>query len=221
MLERSSRLGHNFAGDFKEVKKIVFFIDMEKFETEETQISARRLITEFAGEDANNTTLATKHGNEIKKFGIDEIVELKNGMKLLIFFNDPTPVSDTEAVYGPDRLKGDLESLGYKVINETGSDGQIYTIILSYLIEVGRFMGRVIDLGLMAVPNYPQGVASAIHVRANPQLFDTSDSVSGVRNIQPSNLGRDWRYWSINFNWEGERTTRRLMSQVNTVFNHA
>jgi hypothetical protein len=58
-------------------------------------------------------------------------------------------------------------------------------------------------------------------VRAEPQLYELTDSIPNVRNIQPSALGGEWRYWSKNFGWTDERSARRLMSQVNTVFHDA
>ena len=123
--------------------------------------------------------------------------------------------------YGTERLKGDLETLGFKVTILNGSDGQPYAVIRGFEVPVGRFGGLIIDLGIMAVANYPQGVASAIQVKANPQLYETTDTQSGVRNIQPSPLGFEWRYWSKNFNWDGEKSTRRLVSQINRIFEDA
>lgn len=48
-----------------------------------------------------------------------------------------------------------------------------------------------------------------------------SDSVSNVRNVIASSLGAEWRYWSKNFEWTCEKSTRRLLSQVNEIFLHA
>ncbi|MGE3757640.1 MAG: hypothetical protein AB7H97_07785 [Pseudobdellovibrionaceae bacterium] len=123
--------------------------------------------------------------------------------------------------YGAERLKSDLEALGFKVTISNGSDGQPYVVMCGFEIQTGRFVGRSIDLGVMAVANYPQGVASAIQVKANPQLFEKTDSQSGVRNILDSPLGDEWRYWSKNFSWDGEKTTRRLISQINRIFDDA
>jgi hypothetical protein len=64
-------------------------------------------------------------------------------------------------------------------------------------------------------------VASAIHVRANPQLLDNGDSVPGKRNITNSALGAEWRYWSHNLGWADPKTARRLISKVNKVFRDA
>jgi hypothetical protein len=80
---------------------------------------------------------------------------------------------------------------------------------------------RKIDLGIQAPPDFPRTVASAIHVRAQPQLFDAADSIPNVRNITTSVLGPEWRYWSHNFGWSEERSARRLISQVNRIFANA
>ena len=75
-------------------KKIHFFIDKEKFETDQDQLSVRTLLVDFAKEDPSQTTLALKEGNEIKKFtNLDEMVEMKNGMRFIVYHNTPTPVS--------------------------------------------------------------------------------------------------------------------------------
>lgn len=124
-------------------------------------------------------------------------------------------------MYGPQRLKRDLEDLGFKVTLINGSDGQVYAVMLEFEVASGRFAGRIVDLGIMAVANFPQGVAAAIQIKADPQLFEKTDSESGVRNIQDSPLGPEWRYWSKNFNWECEKTTRRLISQINRIFEDA
>ena len=75
-------------------EKIVFFIDKEKFETGQTNLSVRTLLVEFAKEDPSATTLVLKQGNELVKLtDLDQVVEMKNGMKFLVYHNGPTPVS--------------------------------------------------------------------------------------------------------------------------------
>lgn len=123
-------------------------------------------------------------------------------------------------MYGPKRLIADLGELGYKATLVEAGDNQ-FAVISGYEVEIGRFKDRVIDLGIMATADYPRTVAAAIHVQANPQLFEKSDSVANVRNITDSQLGEGWRYWSHNFQWTEERTTRRLISQINGIFKDA
>jgi hypothetical protein len=74
-------------------KRVVFFIDKEKFESDEADLPARTLLVDFAKEDPALTTLATKHGNDLKKYAIDEIVHIENGMKFVVLHNTPTTVS--------------------------------------------------------------------------------------------------------------------------------
>ena len=126
----------------------------------------------------------------------------------------------TTQVYGSERLLADLKNLGFIAEIVASGDGNNYVVIRQYEIEIGRFAGRVIDLGILATPDYPRSVASAIHVKAEPQLLEKGN-VPNVRNITDSGLGTDWWYWSKNFNWNGERNTRRLISQINTIFKDA
>jgi len=123
--------------------------------------------------------------------------------------------------YGIVRLMGELRELGYEVREVTAPSGEKFAVISPFTIPGGRFAGRVIDLALQGTPDFPRTPGSAIHVRAEPQLYDLGDSLPNVRNIQASALGPEWRYWSHNFGWNGERSARRLMSQVNGIFFNA
>ncbi|HMS42148.1 MAG TPA: E2/UBC family protein [Pyrinomonadaceae bacterium] len=124
-------------------------------------------------------------------------------------------------MFGAEKLRLDLENLGYKVEIVNGTDQNQYAVILDYEVLIGRFAGRIIDLGVLATNDYPRSVASAVHIKTQPQLLEKTDSVPNVRNIIDSALGTEWRYWSNNFNWNEERDTRRLISQINTIFKDA
>lgn len=61
-------------------EKIVYFVDKEKFETDQTQLSVRFLLVEKAKEDPTSTTLTLKEGNDTHKFtNLDEMVPMKTG----------------------------------------------------------------------------------------------------------------------------------------------
>ncbi len=78
----------------KKPERIVYFIDKEKFETDQDQLSVRFLLVEQAKEDPSLTTLTLKDGNNTHKYtNLDELVLIKNGMKFVVFHNDPTSVS--------------------------------------------------------------------------------------------------------------------------------
>jgi len=123
--------------------------------------------------------------------------------------------------YGPDRLIDDLRKLGLSVEKAVGSNKEDFAVISAYEIVIGKFAGRVIDLGIQCTANFPITVHSAIHIRAEPQLYEPKDNIPNVRNVTASVLGSEWRYWSQNFGWTEERTARRLMSQINTIFQNA
>ena len=123
-------------------------------------------------------------------------------------------------MYGPDRLLKDLAEMGHEAERMAGADGNVYAVIRGFVVPLGRFADRVIDLGLLAPADYPRSVGSSLHVRAEPQLLEYGH-VPGVRNVIQSPLGPEWRYWSHNFGWSGmERSTRRLLSQINEIFAH-
>jgi hypothetical protein len=124
-------------------------------------------------------------------------------------------------IYGPPRLIEELRTLGYDVQEVKAPNGEKFAVVTSFTVPGGRFADRVIDLGIPATADFPRTAGSAIHVRATPQLYDTGDSMPNVRNIQPSPLGSEWRYWSHNFGWQGERSARHLMTQINGIFLHA
>lgn len=75
-------------------RKFIFFIDKERFETEQPSLSVKTLLVDFAKEDPAQTTLVLKQGNELTKFiDLEEVVALKNSMQFLVYHNSPTPVS--------------------------------------------------------------------------------------------------------------------------------
>ena len=200
--------------------KVVFFIDKEKFEAESSELSVRILLQDFAKEDPSQTTLVLKKGNDLTKFtNLDGVVQLENGMKFLVYHNTPTTVSFT--TYGPERLICDLDAAGYNAELIKGNGNSVFAVIRRFEVLLGRFAGRIIDLGIPATADFPHTVGSSIHVLASPQIFDYGDSVPNVRNITNSALGPEWRYWSRNFNWTEGKTIRRLLSQINEVFEHA
>ena len=197
-------------------EKIEIYIDQEKFTIDNEKQTAADLL-KLAKEDPTETTLVLKLGKDLVKFKDDEDIILKNGMQFVVFHDGPTSVS----YFGPDRFKEELATLGYQPELIIASDNNKYAILREYVIPLGKFSGRKIDLGMLATSDFPNSVTSALHIHANSQLYEKSDTVPNVRNILDSVLGIEWRYWSINFNWDNGYSTRRLMSKINTVFQNA
>ena len=124
-------------------------------------------------------------------------------------------------MYGQERLQKELADLGYTVEMFNGG-GSAFAVISGFDVPVGQFMGRTIELGIPVTPDFPRTVGASIHIKADPQLFDYKDSLSGRRNIIPSPLGSEWRYWSHDFGWQGaERSARLLMNQIKGIFANA
>ena len=130
--------------------------------------------------------------------------------------------------YGIDRLVAEIAALGYESVHKTevrpagSTEALHFGVIPDYEVQVGRFVGRVIALGVPAPADFPRSVGASIHVRAEPQLLDIGH-VPDVRNIIDSPLGLDWRYWSHNLNWGGERekSAARLLQHINAIFDRA
>lgn len=123
--------------------------------------------------------------------------------------------------FGAERLAADLRDLGYEVEVVSDQNQHPFVLIRNFTVELGRFANCVIDLGIPAPPDFPRAVGSSIHIRVTPQLLEPTDNIPNVRNILQSSLGPEWRYWSKNFGWNGERSTRTLMSQINQIFHDA
>lgn len=124
-------------------------------------------------------------------------------------------------IYGSEYFINEFNELGYQPIIVIGSDNRTYAVFKDFEIEIGKFSGKVIDLGLMILPDYPRMVHSSIHVKATPPLFEKTDTLPGVRNIIDSGLGPEWRYWSFAFKAVPDDTAKHLMSQINGVFKRA
>lgn len=78
----------------KKPKKIVFFIDAERFETDKTELSVKTILVDFAHEDPAQTTLALRDGkNLIRLTDLNQMITMKDGMKFIVLHNGPTPVS--------------------------------------------------------------------------------------------------------------------------------
>jgi hypothetical protein len=121
-------------------------------------------------------------------------------------------------MYGAQRLLADLTALKYtdvSLIND--SKGLEYVKISKYEVQIGRFIGRVIDLAIPAPSDYPRTVGASIHIKSDPQLLE-KQNVPNRFNIIDSNLGPEWKYWSFRFTAEEVEPTKNLMEEINGVF---
>jgi hypothetical protein len=121
---------------------------------------------------------------------------------------------------GINRMVADLKNLGYDEVNILkDSSNAEYAVISNFTITVGSFADRVIDLAIPTPANYPQGIASSIHIKAEPILAEKG-RIEGKRNVIDSGLGADWQYWSYSFELRPDNPTSELISQINGIFNN-
>jgi len=74
--------------------EVVFFIDKQQFKSENPDLSVRTLLVDLAKEDPKQTTLASKHGNDLTKYtDLNQVIHIENGMKFIVLHNSPTPVT--------------------------------------------------------------------------------------------------------------------------------
>lgn len=122
------------------------------------------------------------------------------------------------SIYGSVRLIADLRLLEHQVNIIDNIGGIDYVVVCNYLISVGQFSDRVIDLAIPTPKEYPRAIGSSIHIKSNPHLLDYNDTIPRKRNIIESPLGEKWRYWSFRFQINPENPTKDLMSQINGIF---
>jgi hypothetical protein len=121
-------------------------------------------------------------------------------------------------IYGIDKFLIDLSILGYSAEKLAGTDSQNYAVIRNFEIPVGRFQGRIIDLGIPVPNDYPRLIGTSIHIRSVPQLLEYTDTIPNVRNIITSSLGSEWRYWSFRLEVTPGNTTLNVIHQIHGIF---
>ncbi|MCA9675616.1 MAG: hypothetical protein H6806_11070 [Planctomycetes bacterium] len=93
--------------------------------------------------------------------------------------------------------------------------GLDYVVVNNYVVMFGRHKDRRIRLALPCPPDFPVTPPGGMHT--NPRLAQP-----GANSIHNSPLGGDWSYWSRPIpDWQKARTTARIMSHLNTLFERA
>jgi hypothetical protein len=74
--------------------EIVFYVDKQRFVTDQPNQTPRSILQFFAGDNPDETTLVLKEGKEPHKFtNPDEPIVITDGMRFVVFHNTPCPVS--------------------------------------------------------------------------------------------------------------------------------
>jgi len=121
-------------------------------------------------------------------------------------------------LYGIDRFLQDLSELEYAPEKVVAANKTNYAVIRDFEVPVGRFQGRIIDLGIPVPNDYPRLVGSSLQIKSTPHLLEYSDSLPNVRNVIESPLGQEWRYWSFRFEASPENTIQNLIYQIHGIF---
>lgn len=75
-------------------KKIVFFIEKNKFETEAEQLTVKQILVDFGKYNPQENMLVLKQGNDLDELkDLTQIIEMKNGVHFTVFSTKPNPVS--------------------------------------------------------------------------------------------------------------------------------
>jgi len=78
----------------KNEKKVTFFIGKVKHETQETTLTVKQILEDFAKVKTTEKSLALKEGNSHHEYtDINESVNMKNGMHFVLFDKTPTTAS--------------------------------------------------------------------------------------------------------------------------------
>lgn len=120
------------------------------------------------------------------------------------------------------QLEADLRAQGFTTEAATAG-GQTFVLLRDFTVSSGRFEGKIIDLGLEVQPSYPQHLAAALHVKAEPKLLPPGPQPNGYNILEGySALGPDWQYWSFNFTdaWRGGQGAS-LSAIINRVMDNA
>lgn len=178
--------------------EIQFTVDGEQYETRKRELTPNQIISEFGKKDPTTNYLVEIRGtHKVSYQGKgDQEIKLHEGESFQIVSTGPTPVSDCT---GPMAFAEGLRALGYEPETLANSPDHIF---LNYLVEVGRFAGRIFRLGFIVPPDFPNIPPGGPHV--SPQIWpihtgnDVSHPAGGVHQspIFQQGAGGEWQYWS-------------------------
>src|SRR5208283_3362827 len=198
--------------------EIHFTLDGEQYETRHHRLSPNQIISEFGKQDpVTNYLVEIKGTHKISYQGKgDEEIKLHDGMSFQIISTGPKPVSDITGVVA---FAEGLRTLGYEPQSLPNSSDHIF---FNYLVEIGRFAGRVVRLGFIVPPDFPNIPPGGPHVSPHIQPVhagsDVPHPLGGVHGSSSSQFekaaGGSWQYWSRPFvNWaQGKRTVSAYMA---------
>ncbi len=197
--------------------EIHFTVDGEEYKTRKRELTPNQIISEFGKKDPASNYLVQIRGNHKVSYQGkgDQEIKLHECEAFQIVSTGPTPVSDCT---GPTAFSESLRALGYEPATLTSPDH----ILFNYLVEVGRFAGRIVRLGFIVPPDFPNIPPGGPHV--SPQLWPIhtqNDVPHPAGGVHPSprfqqDAGGEWQYWSRPFvDWgKSKRTVAAYMAHI-------
>lgn len=201
-------------------REIHFTVDGEPCETKHRELTPNQIISEFGKQDPATSYLVEIQGNHRVSYKDKGNVEIKlhDGMCFQIISTGPKPVSGCSGAVG---FVDGLRKLGYRPEALPGLPDHVF---FTYLVEVGRFIGRTVRLGFVVPQDFPDIPPSGPHV--SPHICpihpggDKPHPVGGVHDSQSQafqgKAGGDWQYWSRPFvDWaKSKRTVAAYMAHI-------
>jgi hypothetical protein len=118
---------------------------------------------------------------------------------------------------GANEFAKELETSRFKI---TGADGN--RVMFLYEIEVGRFAGRVVELGFVVPNEFPFNPPSGPHLSPHlVPLHPANDLPHPSGGVHASDqFGANWQYWSRPYhNWaKTDRSTRAYLAFIRRLF---
>ncbi|MHB1777990.1 MAG: hypothetical protein ACYCU7_18685 [Acidimicrobiales bacterium] len=194
--------------------EIHFTVDGDPVESEKQVMTPNEIIRQFGeGRDPATNYLVRIEGKNTESYKDkgNVPIELHDGMRFQIISTGPTPVSDDSHRTSIDGFLTGLRELGYEPMIPSEYPDHI---VFDYEVQIGRFAGRKMRIGLVVPSDWPLTPPGGPHV--SPRLHPPrSDGAHPTGHIFPDHsknfasvIGGDWQYWSRPFpNWNTAKKT--------------
>jgi hypothetical protein len=177
---------------------IHIWVDGEEYTTDQRELTANQIITNFGKKDPATNYLVEIQGNHKVSFQGkgDELIKLHNNESFQIVSTGPTPVSSND---GPTVFAEGLRTLGF---NPQALRNMPDHLVFNYPVEVGGYAGKMVRLGFVVPPDFPNITPSGPHVSPPIHPFHPSNDLPHPHGgVHPSpefekSVGGKWQYWS-------------------------
>ncbi|MBS0411139.1 MAG: hypothetical protein JSR86_14565 [Proteobacteria bacterium] len=193
--------------------EIHFKVDNEPETTTEPLLTPNYIIQEFGRRDPSTNYLVKIKGRDTDSYqGKGDIpIEVKNGDHFQCVSVGPTPVSDTQAVFGVAAFIAGLAELGFEANTLSGEPDHVW---IDYEVPTGRLAGQKVRLGFIVPGDFPVTPPTGPHV--SPRVWPINPGAQHPERAHESaSFGPAWEYWSRPISdWARSRTVAAYMAHV-------